>query len=112
MSVVGLQCVVFLGIVLWHELHLETADTWIEIVVATGRGFEPFIFIALFNSLLIVEGGPKVLAELSKKKHIAEAKAERDQEWVSWLERKQQTEDSGQPFNEPNPDEKAKLVNQ
>ena len=53
-----------------------------------------------------------MLAELSKKKHIAEAKAERDQEWVSWLERMQQTEDSGQPFNEPNPDEKAKLVNQ
>ena len=81
---------------------------WFDTVVATGRGFEPFIFIALFNSLLIVEGGPKVLAELSKKQHIKE----RDQEWVSWLERKQQAEDKGIPFDEPNPDEKAKLVNQ
>ena len=75
MIVVSLQCVVFLGVVLWREVHLEATDTQIDTIVAAGRGFEPFIFIALFNSLLIVEGG-SMLAEIFKRGRFEKGKAE------------------------------------
>jgi hypothetical protein len=75
MVVVSLQCVVFLGVVLWREMRLVATDTPIDTMVAVGRGFEPFIFIALFNSLLIVEGG-SMLAEIFKQARFEKGKAE------------------------------------
>ena len=40
------------------------------------------------------------------KRHEERGRELERQEWMEWMERRQQAEDAGEPFTEPNPAEK------
>ena len=53
----------------------------------------------------IMEAMRMVLASIWQKRKIREAREEANQRWREWIQRRDQAQARGEPFNEPAPDE-------
>ena len=99
-----------LGLVIWLE---ATDSETIGIVATTVSILERMaaILVTLSLSIYALVEGTAMLYERYAKRRFQEGKqvgvAERDREWDSWLERRDEALAEGKPFDEPPPSAKA-----
>ena len=73
-------------------------------------GAAPIVIFCLVEVMMILYGLVKEQIEARQqariKRHEERGRELERQEWMEWMERRQQAEDAGEPFTEPNPAEK------
>ena len=108
------------GVVIWH--HVSGGPALVNSgsdggVTATAMsimmGFAIAHATALGLALTVAEitGGTMVIADWLRAKYVtplierrrAEGRAEANDNWRAWLRRRQEAEERGEPFNEPEP---------
>ena len=104
--VISLTC---LGLVIWHE---ATDGETVGALSALLSVLERMAAVLVTLSLTIYASveGAAMLYEKYAKRRFREGKqkgeAERDREWMSWVQRREEALASGVPFDEPSPAEK------
>ena len=102
-----------LGLVIW----LEATDSETAGIVATAVSVlerMAAILVTLSLSIYALVEGVAMIYERYAKRRFQEGKEEgreverneRDKEWLSWMQRREEALASGEPFNEPSPAEK------
>ena len=101
--VLSLTC---LGLVIWHE---ATDGETVGALSALLSVLERMAAVLVTLSLTIYASveGAAMLYEKYAKRRFQEGKqkgeAERDREWTSWMQRREEALASGEPFDEPSP---------
>ena len=104
--VLSLTC---LGFVIWHEAtDGETVGALNALLSVLER--MAAVLVTLSLSIYASVEGAAMLYEKYAKRRFQEGKqkgeAERDREWTSWMQRREEALASGEPFGEPSPAEK------
>ena len=99
-----------LALLFWQEVINNTADGWLETVIAIARGMEPLVIVLTAATVILVEGYSMLAERYLKRRyregHVegrVEGRVEERQRWMDWNERRQQALDEGRPFDEPPP---------
>ena len=97
----------------WQEIGYETGDTWLETVIAIGKGMQAAAVLVAAWTITIMEGGYMLYERYARRRFESgkaegrqEGRQEERQEWDTWNTRRIQAERRGQPFDEPPPSER------
>ena len=100
----GLLFILFNGLHIWRGFANAPTGTAAADIILSGlhdaSGMVPWIVLA---TILLVEGR-FMLVERYLKARYFQGKADANQAWRGWLERKATAEREGRPFDEPPPD--------